>query len=154
MDLDPNTEVVIFCECGAKYVLTGSHMDEAVECSNCGRRVRRKASNTTRMGAPARTALQAYAEKHGDEEKIGQACHYAKQHKYEEALTLYEAVLSAHTPLRDVFYGMGYCHYRTGHPQKALVFLELARHCGHTTALELTRKVQGSLDNLPPLEQV
>ena len=154
MDLDPSSEVVVYCECGAKHTFSGSHMDDAIECGGCGRRVRVKAGNSIRAGAPERTALQAYAEKHGDEEKIAQACHYAKEHKYAEALTLYEAVLAAHTPLRDAFYGMGYCHYRLGDVPKALVFLQLARHCGHTTALELIRKVEGSLDNPQVLERV
>lgn len=146
MELDPSAEVVVYCDCGAKYVFAASHVNDAIECTNCGRRVRMKANNTTRVGAPERTALQAYAEKHGDEEKISQACHYAREHKYEQAIQLYEGVLADHVPLRDAFYGMGYCYYRLGEPQKAMMLLQLARRCGHTTALDLLRKVEGSLD--------
>lgn len=154
MDLDPTSELTVYCECGCKYTVSGSHMNDSIDCGMCGRRIRVKGSNSVRAGAPDRTALQAYAEKHGDEEKIAQACHYAKEHKYAEALTLYEGVLAAHTPLRDAFYGMGYCHYRLGDAHKAMVFLQLARQCGHTTALELLRKVEGSLDTPHRAEQV
>ena len=142
MDLDPTSAHTVYCECGAKYVVSGSHMDDSIECTMCGRRVRMKGGNSMRAGTPQRTALQAILDRHGDEVHAAQACDLVREHKYEEALNAYRTVLNGHPGLRDVFYGMGYCYSRLGDAPRGLALLRLAHECGHSTAIDLIRKME------------
>lgn len=146
MDLNPSSEVMVYCECGAAYRFSGSHMGDSIECTMCGRRVRMKGSNSLRAGTPERTALQSIAERHGDEEKVSTAVYFAKEHRYKEALGLYQSVLNGHPLMRDVFYGMGYCHYRMGDLTRGLYLVQLAHECGHANALDLVRKIHNTID--------
>lgn len=144
MDINPDSEIVVYCDCGAKYKFAGSHLEDAIECAMCGRRVRAKGNKGQRVGAPERTALEAYAAHHGDEEKVARAVHAAREHKYHEALGIYNEVLQTHPHLRDTFYGMGYCYSRIGDPVRALALLHLAHQCGHVSAADLIRKIEAS----------
>lgn len=146
MDLNPSSEITVYCDCGAAYRFSGSHMGDSIECTMCGRRVRMKGSNSMRAGTPERTALQAIAERHGDEEMVSTAVHFAKEHRFQEALGVYQSVLNGHPLMRDVFYGMGYCHYRMGDLMRGLCFVQLAHACGHASALDLVRKIQNTID--------
>ena len=145
MDLDPTSDVIVYCECGAKHRFAASHMSDSIECTMCGRRVRRTGRNAVHSAAAERTALQAIQDRLGDEDKVAQAVHLARDHRYQDALAMYLGVLNSHPHLRDIFYGMGYCHYRLGDFDYALQLLRLAREGGHATAVELMHKVEEHL---------
>lgn len=146
MDVDPEKSITVYCDCGAKHVFSATHMDDALECPMCGRRVRATGRHAMKPGATERTALEAFAAKQGDEPLLAEAVHLAREHHYAEAREKYLQVLRSHPALRDAFYGLGYCCSRTGDVADAVALLRLAVECGHASAGSLIRKIEHQLD--------
>jgi len=141
VDFDPSSNFTVYCDCGAKYQVSGSHLGDSIECNLCGRRVRVDKRQPTAFGRAA-TALEARSGPSEEETHIARAVRLAKEHHFFDALAAYREILMADPHLRDVFYGMGYCHFREGELTQAEAMLRLADRCGHPTAGTLLLKVQ------------
>jgi len=141
MDFDPTSTFTVFCECGAKYHVSGSHLGESIECNLCGRRVRVGKHGPGAAGH-AKSALETRGGPTPEESALARAVRLAKEHQFSDALAQYREVLSADPHLRDVFYGMGYCHFREGDLTQADAMLRLAERCGHPSAEALLQKVR------------
>lgn len=140
MDFDPSSNFTVYCDCGAKYQVSGSHLADSIECNQCGRRVRVDKRQPTALGH-VRTALEARQGPTSEETHLARAVRLAKEHKFFDALAVYRDILSDDPHLRDIFYGMGYCHFREGDLHQAEAMLRLAERCGHSTAGSLLQKV-------------
>jgi len=142
--MDLEREVTVTCECGAKYKVSGLHVTDSIACNVCGRRVvvhradHKQITDTVRHGNVSGHTQHPCSSLTA---RVAEAVHLAKEHQYEAAIQRYEDILKQEAALRDVLYGLGYCHYRLNNHNDSRALLRLARDLGHTSAADLLMKL-------------
>ncbi len=142
MDLDFSDEdVEVRCKCGAHWTVARTGAEDFITCNNCGSRV----TLHTIAVAPdspraATTIFHAPKVAPTRDPKSQRAVELVREEKFDEAITQYEEILSRQPTYRDVFYGLGFCFYKTEKLHEAQVLLRIAHDMGHPNAEKLLNK--------------
>lgn len=139
-------EIEVRCACGAAWKVARTGAEDFITCNNCGSRV-----TLHKIDVPpervATTIFHAPSAAPTRDPKSQEAVDLVRQGKFDEAIETYEEILSHQPTYRDVFYGLGFCFYKTEKLHEAQVLLRIALDMGHPNAEKLLNKALAKIED-------
>lgn len=138
---ETNEAYHVICSCGQTYPIVKPDLLEQLTCGVCGKIIKITPEN---LVAPneSTTAIYRKLKNNPPIERIVEGVRLIKQGKWELSLPLFQSVVEENRPIREAFYGLGYCHYRKKQYVDSLIFLGIAVYLGHPHAQPLFEKVK------------
>lgn len=148
MDLDfSDDDVEVRCACGASWKAARTGAEDFITCNNCGSRVKLHKIDIPPDEHPAeQTIFAAPSSAPTRDPKSQRAVDLVREGKFDDAIEQYEDILSHQPTYRDVFYGLGFCFYKTAKLHEAQVLLRIAKDMGHPNAGKLLKKAQAKIE--------
>ncbi|HOQ31016.1 MAG TPA: hypothetical protein PLA12_00740 [Candidatus Hydrogenedens sp.] len=131
----------VMCSCGQIYPIVKPDLIEQLTCGVCGKIIKINQENLLEPNE-SNTAIYRKLKNHPPMERIVEGVRLIKEGKWELALPLFQSVVIENKPVREAFYGLGYCYYREKEYLDSLAFLGVAMYLGHPHAQALYEKVK------------
>ncbi len=131
----------VICSCGQTYPVAKPDLVTQLTCGVCGKIIKVSPEN---LIAPneSNTAIYRRMKNNPAIERIVEGVRLIKEGNYELALPLFQSVVDETKPIREAFYGLGYCYYRRKEYLKSYVLLGTAVYLGHPHAGVLFEKIK------------
>lgn len=135
----------VVCTCGQTYPVANPDLLPIMTCGVCGNQIKVTDENVI---SPEDTTMALYQrlKEQPAVERIMEAVRLVKEGKHEIAKPLFRSVVLEAVPIREAFYGMGYCCYRDHEYLDALLYLGVAHLLGHPHAESLFKKIKNILN--------
>lgn len=138
---ETNETYHVMCSCGQTYPIVKPDLIEQLTCGVCGKIIKISHDNLLEPNEN-NTAIYRILKNNPPIERIVEGVRLSKDGKLEQAFPLFQSVVNENKPIREAFYGLGYCYYKEKNYLNSLIFLGVALYLGHPHAQTLYEKVK------------
>ncbi len=131
----------VICSCGQTYPIAKPDLLDQLTCGVCGKVIKITKENLLKPNETA-TAIYRKLKNTPPIERIIEGVRLIKEGKHEHAIPLFHSIVDEIQPIREAFYGLGYCYYKDKKYLDSLLFLGIAVYLGHPHAHTLFDKVK------------
>ncbi|MGC8738012.1 MAG: hypothetical protein ACP5UA_05110 [Candidatus Hydrogenedens sp.] len=131
----------VMCSCGQTYPIVNPDLIAQLTCGVCGKIIKVSQDNLIEPNE-SNTAIYRRLKNSPPIERIIEGIRLIKEGKWEHAFPLFQSVVNENRPVREAFYGLGYCYYKEKDYLNSLIFLGVALYLGHPHAQTLYEKVK------------
>lgn len=131
----------VICSCGQIYPIVKPDLVEQLTCGVCGKVIKISQENLIEPNEST-TAIYRKLKDHPPLQRIVEGVRLIKEGKWENAVPLFQSVANEAKPIREAFYGLGYCHYKEKKYVESFILLGIAVYLGHPHATALFNKVK------------
>lgn len=134
----------VICSCGQTYPIVKPDLIDQLTCGVCGKIIKITNDNLLEPNE-SNTAIYRKLKNNPPMERIIEGVRLIKEGRWEHAIPLFQSAVNEAKPIREAFYGLGYCYYREKKYLESLLFLGIAVYLGHPHAITLFEKVKSIL---------
>jgi len=131
----------VICSCGQTYPIVKPDLVGQLTCGVCGKIIKISQENLLEPNESI-TAISRKLKNNPPLERIMEGVRLIKEGKWEHAIPLFQSVVNEVKPIREAFYGLGYCYYREKKYSESYIFLGIAVYLGHPHAITLFEKIK------------